>query len=149
MELTTRPYSELVPNEIIDLVEARLLQLGGQLQHRGEILAISPVVHRFTPGLYCREIRLPAGSINTSRIHKTEHPFVISQGHCRVYRNTNEWEDIRAPHFGVTTPGTRRVVIAFEETIWTTFHPTTLTDLLEIEDALLEPWENPLVKETA
>ena len=39
-----------------------------------------PLVHRFTPGMYIREIFMPAGTMLTSMIHKTEHPYVVSQG---------------------------------------------------------------------
>jgi len=132
---------------LMDRVEARILEIGGAVQGRGKILPDFPVVHHFTPGLYCREIHMPAGGVLTSKIHKTEHPFVVSKGHCIVYLNRDEWEDIRAPHFGVTKPGTRRLLFILEDTVWTTFHPTDLTDLLEIEDALIEPHENPLLAE--
>jgi hypothetical protein len=43
-----------------------------------------PLVHRFTPGMYIREIFMPAGSLITSKIHKTEHPYTISKGKFAV-----------------------------------------------------------------
>jgi hypothetical protein len=141
----------LTPMEVIDHVEARLLALGGSKQGRGEVLPQLPVRHHFTPGLYCREITMQKGAVLTSAIHRTEHPFVVSKGRCLVYLNRDDgWQEIRAPYFGVTKPGSRRVLVILEETVWTTFHPTELTDLLAIEDALLDPRENPLLaKESA
>lgn len=98
-----------------------------------------PLVHRFTPGLYIREIFMPAGSVLTSKIHKTEHPFVISQGRVSVYIDGQGVEELVAPHTGVTKPGTRRVLCVHEDTIWITFHPTQETDLEVIEQLLIEP----------
>jgi len=87
-----------------------------------------PLRHRFTPGLYTREIIMPAGAIIISRIHKTTHPFVISAGCVEVWTEKTGFVRLRAPHSGITTPGTRRILVIHEDTIWTTFHPTQETD---------------------
>lgn len=52
-----------------------------------------PVVHRFTPGLYVREIFMAAGTLLTSKIHKTEHPYVVSKGRVSVL--TEGWNSLR------------------------------------------------------
>lgn len=101
-------------------------------------LEIQPV-HRFTPGLYIRELTMPKGALFTSKIHKTEHPFIVSKGRCKVYTESAGVEEIVAPYFGITKAATRRVLLIEEETTWTTFHPTTLTDLKAIEEAIIEP----------
>lgn len=98
-----------------------------------------PLIHRFTPGLYIREIFMPAGAVLTSKIHKTEHPFVISKGRVSVYSEGQGVEMLVAPHTGVTKPGTRRVLCIHEDTVWITFHPTQETDLEVIEQLLIEP----------
>ena len=99
---------------------------------------VMPVTHRFTPGLYVREIFMPAGTILTSKIHKTEHPFVISKGSLDVLMEDGVWVHMEAPHTGITKPGTRRVLRIIEDTIWTTFHPTNETDVEKIEAAIIE-----------
>jgi hypothetical protein len=88
----------------------------------------APVTHRFTPGLYIREIFIPANTLLTSRIHLTEHPFVVSAGDISVWTKEGGTMRLRAPYCGITRPGTRRILFAHEDTIWTTFHPTTETD---------------------
>lgn len=97
-----------------------------------------PVRHKFTPGLYIREIYMPAGSLLTSKIHKTQHPYVISQGRVSVLTEDQGWVELSAPHMGITLPGTRRLLYIHEDTIWTTFHPTDLTDVNEIEEQIIE-----------
>jgi|SRR5215471_1478565 len=84
-----------------------------------------PLRHLFTPGMYVREITMPAGTAVVSHVHKTEHPFVISKGSVTVW--TERYgvmmpSNLSAPYTGITTPGTRRVLYVHEETIWTTFH---------------------------
>lgn len=91
--------------------------------------AETPVSHAFTPGLYSRQFEAPAGALVISETHLTEHQFVVSKGKCIVYDVLDKSiETITAPYHGRTLPGTRRLIIFEEDTIWTTFHPTTETD---------------------
>ena len=97
-----------------------------------------PLTHIFTPGLYTRQILMPKGPpgslgvLVTSRIHLTEHPFVLSAGVVSVWDDANGWTTLRAPYIGVTKPGTRRILFIHEDAIWTTFHVTNETDPDEI-----------------
>jgi hypothetical protein len=114
--------------------------------------------HKFTEGMYIREIFMPAGSLITSKIHKTEHPYVISYGKTAVSIDGDEWNEITAPYTGITVPGTRRVLYILEDCIWTTFHKidgmtseyNKLSDeekeeiVKKIEEKILEPHLNYL-----
>lgn len=98
-----------------------------------------PLNHLFTPGLYIREVLLPKGTLLTSKIHMTEHPFVISRGLVSVWSGIEgeEPQVFGAPYTGITKPGTRRIIYAYEDTIWSTFHPTLETDIEKIERELI------------
>jgi hypothetical protein len=111
-------------------------------------VADCPVIHRFTPGMYVREIHIPAGTIGTSMEHRTEHPFVISKGCIHVISESEGKVVYEAPYCGITQPGTRRVLYAETDTIWTTFHATEETDVDKIGEAILEPHVNPLLPES-
>ena len=87
-----------------------------------------PLNHIFTPGLYVREILLPAGTLLTSRIHLTEHPFVISSGTVSIWTEEKGCITLTAPYTGVTKPGTRRILYAHTDVIFSTFHVTNETD---------------------
>ena len=114
--------------------------------------------HRFTDGMYIREIFMPAGSLITSKIHKTEHPYIVSYGKVAVSIDGDDWNEITAPYTGITNPGTRRVLYIIEDCIWTTFHRidgmkseyNELGDeekediVKEIEEKILEPHVNYL-----
>lgn len=108
-----------------------------------------PLVHRFTPGMYIREIFMPAGSLVTSKIHKTEHPFTVSKGKVAVSIDGKDWEEFEAPYTGITKPGTRRILYIIEDCIWTTYHanPSDSQDVSEIEERIIEKRENNLLKE--
>lgn len=98
------------------------------------------VAHAFTPGLYSRTITIPAGTLLTSKVHKTEHPFILLSGVLRVFiEEQGEVVELAGPHRGVTKAGTRRVAYAVTECTWTTFHATDETDLGAIEGILIEP----------
>lgn len=143
--MTQNHLSRPVPS--IDEAEALILAMGGKAQGPGEQLKDFPLVHTFTPGLYSRSIFMPAGSILTSKIHRTEHQFIVSRGALWVYSDNDGPQFIEAPYHGVTKPGTRRLLVIERDTIWTTFHATDLTDVEEIERTILEPYVNPLLPE--
>lgn len=103
-------------------------------------LVDQPLVHRFLPGLYVRQVTNPAGSLVTTKIHATRHPFVLLRGRLSVYSMDGGVEHLEAPHFGITEPGTRRVIYAHEDSVFLTFHPNpdNEEDLDAIEARLIE-----------
>ena len=97
-----------------------------------------PVKHTFVDGAYVREITMPKGTTLTSKIHKIEHPFFVMSGKCSVITD-EKVEFIEAPYWGVTKPGTKRILQIHEETVWITVHVTDSKDLEEIEKQIILP----------
>lgn len=91
-----------------------------------------PLRHIFAPGAYAREMSIKAGHWAIGKIHKHSHLSFITQGRIAVLTEDGP-AVITAPYTFVNTPGTKRVVLALEDTIWTTVHITDKTDLAEIE----------------
>jgi len=116
----------------IDEFEQRALATGNPLVDL-------PALHRFTPGLYSRTVKMLKGVIYTSRLHLTRHQFVISTGRVTVFHDDGSQRTLSAPHVGITEPGTRRAILVHEDCVWTTFHPTEETDLEKIEAQLVAP----------
>jgi hypothetical protein len=94
------------------------------------------VDHVFAPGLYARQIQMPAGALVVGKIHKHAHVNTISKGRCIVATEFG-YEEFTAPHTFVSKPGTKRAVYVLEDTVWTTYHPTEETDLGKIEDHVI------------
>lgn len=97
-----------------------------------------PVKHHFAPGLYAREIFIPAGHVVVGKIHRHAHVNTISKGRVVVATEFGTHELV-APVTFVSQPGTKRAVVAQEDTIWTTYHPTNETDLEKIEEHVIAP----------
>lgn len=93
--------------------------------------------HHFSDGLYARELFIPAGVCLVGALHKTKHLYTVVKGKCRVSSQFENLE-IEAPFMGETIPQTKRVIYAVTDCVWITYHPTDLTDVEEIEKALLE-----------
>lgn len=96
-----------------------------------------PVRHYFAPGLYAREMTIPAGVVLTGAVHKTEHLSTVSAGRIMVDNGEGAVE-IAAPFTFVSKPGAKRAGFALETTVWTTYHPTDTTDLDQLAEELTE-----------
>jgi hypothetical protein len=112
----------------IDLLEAHMRQLPP--------IELEPV-HHFAAGLYARELRIPAGTLLTGKVHKTEHLNILSAGTITVWTEEG-MRTLSAPFTLVSQPGTKRVGYAHSDCVWTTVHATDETDLERLEAELVE-----------
>jgi len=121
----------------------RITELEKEMEKHPDRVRELPIRHLFTPGLYVREIFMPAGTLLTSRIHLLEHPFVISMGKVSVWDDENGVVTLEAPHTGITAPGTRRVFYIHTDTILSTFHvnPDNQTNPDKIGEKILFNYE--------
>lgn len=105
----------------------------------------APLIHTFTKGMYKRRIFLKAGSIIITKIHDTQHPYVILCGDGEVSTDGVNFEHYEGPCEGVTEPGTQRFIIVNTDTIWITFHPNPEDekDLLKIEERIMRKYVIP------
>lgn len=92
--------------------------------------------HYFSDGCYARELHIPAGVMLAGALHKTNHHWVLSKGKIFV-KNGNEKIVYEAPHHGQTYCGDKRIIYAFEDSVFTTFHVTDSTDIDEIGRTIL------------
>ena len=95
-----------------------------------------PLEHTFTEGAYARQMTIPKGSVIVGKIHRHAHLNFVMRGKCSVFTEQGV-KAIVAPAMFVSTPGTKRVVFAQEETVWVTVHVTEETDLEKIEDQII------------
>ncbi|KKL97735.1 hypothetical protein LCGC14_1831450 [marine sediment metagenome] len=94
------------------------------------------ITHYFAPGVYAREMWVPAGCLITGKIHLTEHLNILSQGRVSV-SNKGESVMMTAPYTFVSPVGTKRAIYAHEDSTWTTIHATDLSDPDEIEAEII------------
>ena len=104
------------------------------------------VTHVFSNGIYAREASVPSGSIVSSKLHKKEHIFTVSKGIVSVFSTTEGLKLIQAPYTGITKPGTKRLIYAHTDLVWTTYHATDKKTVEEVEEEVIENDESNLIK---
>lgn len=95
--------------------------------------------HRFVNGLYHRELFIPPDKVIMGKRHATEHIVMLIQGKCWCVTERGK-EYMVAPMTFISPAGEKRVVITEpggEGCTWVTVHPTTKTDLKDIEDEVI------------
>lgn len=99
--------------------------------------AEASVIHRFSPGLYIREVSLKAGSFIIGYIHKHDHFNIMLKGHLIMINEDGSITDFIAPQSYTAKPG-RKVVYIVEDTVWQNIYPTDETDIDKIEEMFLD-----------
>jgi hypothetical protein len=124
------PPSAAAARAAVLALEASMLALPPERHWDGE----AATRHYFAPGIYCRELTIPAGMVVIGKIHMTRHICIVSKGEVSVVTEDGALR-IAAPATFVSAPGTKRAVYAHAETVWTNVHPNPddETDLSRIE----------------
>lgn len=102
------------------------------------------VTHKFSDGLYYREILIPEGSAMTGRVHKQNDMNIVFYGTVDILTETGDMKRVVGPCSFTGKAGVKQFGIAVEDTLWATVHHTHLTDLDAIEKELFED-EDPMV----
>ena len=99
---------------------------------------VCEATHHFPPGMYCREMMIPEGTVIIGKLHRHAHMNTVSHGLLLVATEFDSYE-VHAPYSFISEPGTKRVVTALTDVVWTTYHlnPTNTTDLAELEQAII------------
>tara|TARA_R110002020_G_scaffold102836_1_gene241125 strand:- start:218 stop:757 length:540 start_codon:yes stop_codon:yes gene_type:complete len=97
-----------------------------------------PLKHSFSDNIYVREISIPKGTVLVGKIHKHEHPNFLMSGKVRVVTEETS-EVLEGPLSMISSPGTKRALIALTDLVWITIHhnPTNTRDLKEIEKIVI------------
>jgi len=72
------------------------------------------------------------------KIHKTNHTIFIMKGKLLFYTETGV-KEIEAPYYGNAIAGTKRLVIALEDTVFVNIfpNPNNIKDIEELENIFL------------
>lgn len=99
-----------------------------------------PLVHRFVPGIYAREIFMPAGTFAVGKIHLHDHISTIL-GDVSFASTIEGVRRVTGMETFTSSAGVKRAAFCHADTWWTTFHPnpTNTRDLAELERLLIAP----------
>ena len=93
--------------------------------------------HYHVKGMYCRVVERAAGVLIVGKVHKQEHFYMVVHGAVRV--TTDEGvRDLAAPAILCCKPGTKRAVLALQDSVCLTVHRTDKKNHAKIEKELVE-----------
>jgi mannose-6-phosphate isomerase-like protein (cupin superfamily) len=96
-----------------------------------------PTEHYFADGMYARVLKRPAGTLIVGKVHKREHFYIVTKGRVEVASDEGT-KTYEAGDVIVSKPGTKRAVLALEDSICMTVHRTRKRNLDRIEKELVE-----------
>jgi SET domain len=81
-----------------------------------------PVVHHFGPGVYIREVTLPAGTFAVGHAQRYAHLNIMLSGSVAVLGDGGEVKALKAPMIFTGQPG-RKVGVVLETCVWQNVYP--------------------------
>lgn len=105
---------------------------------------LTPVNH-FAPGVYARELTIPADTVAIGKTHGKEHLLIVVKGDVTIVTDQGRHR-IRAPAVFTSPAGVKRALYTHEDTTFITIHPTDETDLDKIEADIIVPDKVPALE---
>jgi hypothetical protein len=119
---------QVITEEKVQKLEKAFLQ---------EKQADCPVVHRFGPNIYIREVSIPAGIFSIGHYQKTEHLNIMLAGRVLMVNEDGSKTELVAPQIFVSKPG-RKIGYILEDMTWQNVYSTNETDVEKLEAMFLE-----------
>lgn len=97
-----------------------------------------PVTHRFSPGIYLREIFMPAQTFVIGHIHRTRHQNIVLTGRAQVMMDGKVVE-VNAGDVFESGPGVQKILLIEQDCRWITVHanPSDNQDIVSLEAGLV------------
>jgi hypothetical protein len=99
-----------------------------------------PVVHRFGPNIYIREVTIPAGSLSIGHYQITTHLNIMLTGRVTMVNEDGSHTELVAPQTFVSKPG-RKIGYIHETIVWQNIYATDETDVEKLEAMFLDKSE--------
>ena len=95
------------------------------------------VVHRFGPGIYIREVTIPADTFSIGHCQTTTHLNVMLAGRVTMVNEDGSKTELIAPQTFVASPG-RKIGYIAETMVWQNIYATDETDIEKLESMFLD-----------
>ena len=99
-----------------------------------------PVFHHFSPGLYVREVNMPAGILAIGHYQKLPHLNIFLKGRVAMLNDDGTVTELKAPMIFTGKPG-RKMGYVHEDIVWLNVYPTDETDVGKLEATYLDKSE--------
>jgi hypothetical protein len=125
--------AEAKPHSIVD--PAKIEQVESHLLDLPQVEC--PVVHHFGPGIYIREVTLPAGTLAIGHAQRFDHLNIMLTGAVAMVGDDGQTKVLRAPMIFVGKPG-RKLGYVLETCIWQNVYATDERDIDKLEATFLD-----------
>jgi hypothetical protein len=95
------------------------------------------VVHRFGPGIYIREVTIPADTFSIGHSQTTTHLNIMLAGRVTMVNSDGSHTELVAPQTFVAEPG-RKIGYIHETMVWQNVYATDETDVEKLEKMFLD-----------
>jgi hypothetical protein len=122
-------------NKLLHTPHKRIEALMPQLRAAPQVDCIEK--HHFGPGIYVKEVTMPAGSVIVGKPHKVEHLCIMLQGRMKLVKEDGEVIEVSAPATFVGKPG-RKIAYIIETVVFQNIYATDETDVEKLELMFIE-----------
>jgi hypothetical protein len=95
------------------------------------------VVHRFGPGIYIREVTIPANTFSIGHCQTATHLNIMLAGRVTIVNPDGSHTELVAPYTFVAGPG-RKIGYIHETMVWQNVYATDETDVEKLETMFLD-----------
>lgn len=95
------------------------------------------VTHHFGPGVYIRQVTVPASVFAISHRHKFPHTNLVLAGSIAMRQDDGPIHVVSAPHFYVAPAG-RKMGLALQDLVWVNIFATSIRDVEVLEDLFFD-----------
>jgi len=128
MNALNRQKTELSHSEKLECLEAAMLD---------HPQVPCPVVHHFGPGVYVREVHLPAGTLAIGHAQRFAQLNVVLQGAVAMLGDDGQLKIVQAPAIFTGPPG-RKFGYVLRDTVWQNIYASEETDIEALENHFLD-----------
>lgn len=133
-ELLAVPTGKTIALDPIEFTRAGADRMEVELLKRPQLRI--PLIERFAPGVYMREVEMPIDSFIIGHRHRTKHFNVVIRGKASVLMD-GKVHHFQAGDTFVSDEGVRKILYIHETCVWQTVHPTEETDPAKLEEMLI------------
>lgn len=107
-----------------------------------DIFPAENVRHHFTgqdhdKGVYAKELHIPAGFILVSHKHSYDHLSILASGRVCLSLG-DQVREMTGPCAITIEAGQEHTLRAITDSVWFCIHPTSETDAINVDDAILK-----------
>jgi hypothetical protein len=120
---------------VIDLSPASLESVERELLKHPQLHC--GIVHKFSPGIYLREMTAPAGALLVGHHHKDACMNILAKGTISLLHKDGSVQTVTAPYTFCGEPG-RKIALTHTEVVWMNVFATNETNVAVLEEKLFD-----------